>query len=840
MANDSGRQLAELLSSPEGQAPETRRRPAVRVSDNPDTMALELLNKGGIGQKRDLSSKIAGGGIRGAVIRGFLGLDPAEDMTPTEREFYENTARAAAPVLGLAAAPAAIFKSAKAAKTAKGAAKAAPEAVELTGALRPVESPVRGQTSRELQKAQRQTLTDEQKELFERLKQSSPEFASAAKFMTPQEVGKIIANPAGVRQLETLLQVLPSAKELSSVAKAGAPKQGWYRASTQAIMDVFGPEDAPRFASLLAALSPQTSVEMNLLNTLNVWKNWTAAGRPDDPAAIKRIMGASVAGTKGEESVLDAWVNNATRALSAQDPTKVTLSGPKVDSFYRNLADDVYRVTNDAWMASGLGVAQDLFSGSPTAIQIARGDPGLSPGYIGTSARMREAGQMANMLPAEAQETTWSLFMPLYETARSLGISPREVLQRGLLTPEVIRGTPDFATLLTQGKYGDILRGAGYEEQLSKLRPTPFTRSAPDLTLSEQRDLERAARRLEDLRELRGMESRSRMISLPKEGARPETAFAYGTYEAIPGRGLGHLESLIDDPLGSRQYFSSRVSGAFRDPQGRDVLQSALGLNPIATRPMTGAYRPEFDIPFQGTLREPTTGRPPMEINPGFATGVEVPVTKGMDIPERLKRELTAVEAARGYMTAQRGSPWNAQIPTGQGSSMFVPLEKKADPERMGLTAALTGGEFGLADTGAGTAVLNFGKPMSAAERAQLEGYLGGQGVATKNVSDYVDLSKAFEAGEGSGAATRQLLDIVATLPQNKREALSEAMRRPAGELADLYEKAAQTRDDKVREDLIRGLRIIQRAGLTGLGAALAAGEALAEEKPTGGLPVSP
>jgi hypothetical protein len=43
-------------------------------------------------------------------------------------------------------------------------------------------------------------------------------------------------------------------------------------------MDVFGPEDAPRFASLLAALSPQTSVEMNLLNTLNVWKNWTAAG----------------------------------------------------------------------------------------------------------------------------------------------------------------------------------------------------------------------------------------------------------------------------------------------------------------------------------------------------------------------------------------------------------------------------------------------------------------------------------------------------------------------------------------------------------------------------------
>lgn len=85
------------------------------------------------------------------------------------------------------------------------------------------------------------------------------------------------------------------------------------------------------------------------------------------------------------------------------------------------------------------------------------------------------------------------------------------------------------------------------------------------------------------------------------------------------------------------------------------------------------------------------------------------------------------------------------------------------------------------------------------------------------------DFSKAFEAGEGSGCATRHLLDIMATLPHNKREALSEAMRRPAGELADLYEKAAQTRDDKMREDLIRGLRVIQRAGLTDLGAALAA-----------------
>ena len=89
-----------------------------------------------------------------------------------------------------------------------------------------------------------------------------------------------------VQQMDRLLSVLPSAKELSSVAKAGAPKQGWYRASTQAIIDVFGVQDAPRFSSLLAAMSPQTSVEMNLLNTLNTWKKVVPQKKPTRRAGL--------------------------------------------------------------------------------------------------------------------------------------------------------------------------------------------------------------------------------------------------------------------------------------------------------------------------------------------------------------------------------------------------------------------------------------------------------------------------------------------------------------------------------------------------------------------------
>lgn len=703
--------------------------------------------------------------------------------------------------------------------------------VDLYGAHKPTIAPVRGETSKELLKAQKKELSDEQKELFEKIKQQNPTFAEASKFMTPQEVGKIITNPDSIKQMNRLLDVLPSAKELSSVAKVGAPKQGWYRASTQALIDVFGPQDAPRFASLLAAMSPQTSVEMNLMNTLNTWKNWTAAGRPTDAKSIKAIMGSSVLGNKGEESVLDAWVNNATRSLSATDPLKVTLSGPKVDSFYRNLADDVYKVTNDAWMSNGLGVAQDMFSGAPTALQIERGDPGLTPGYIGTSARLREAGQKAGMLPSEAQETTWSTFMPLYEMQASTGLPAREILQRGLLTPDVIRGTPDFATLLGQGTYGDILKQAGYEEQIAGLKPTPFRTDYPQLSLSEQRDMMNVAKRLERLKGNREMESRAKLISLPSNNERVKEAFAYATPEYIPGRGTGHLEGLIDEPLGTRQHHSSRIAGVFKNPSNKDILQSGMDLNPLETRLGTGAYRPAGEIQYQGTAKNPSTSRNPMETNPMYPTGVSVPVKRGTSVDDKLLDQLEAIEAARGYMTAQNGSPFNIQIPHESGESLFVPLKKKVNPENMGYTSALTNDEVSLADTGKGASILNWGGPLSRFEREQLTTNLGGtESFPTKNVSRYVDYQPDWEQGYGSGAATRKFLSYYDKLHPSDQLKLSEAMQQPASDLADIYEQLGQRRQEPVREDLMRGLRIIGKGGVPALGSALLTGEALADE----------
>jgi hypothetical protein len=727
-------------------------------------------------------------------------------------------------------------------KAAEDAAKAAPAAPSLTGALRPAVEPVRGQTSRELQALQRQQLTPEQKEVFAELRRRYPDFGQAAKFMTPQEVMKVIARPDNAAAMNRLLQTLPSAENLAAVAKAGEPKRGWYRASTQAIIDVFGLQDAPRFSALLAAMSPQTSVEMNLLNTLNTWKNWTAAGRPTDPAKIRQIMGQSVAGTKGEQSVLEAWANNATRALTADDPAKVVLSGPKVDSFYRNLADDVYRVTNDAWMASGLGVGQELFSGSPTALQLQRGDPGLSPGYMGTSARVREAGQRAGILPSEAQETTWSFFMPLYEMQRETGLSAREILQRGLLTPDRIRGTPDFSTLLGQGKYGDILRQAGYEEQLAALKPGEFSTRTADLSLPEQREVEAAAKRLEGLKTMRGAESRSRSISLPPAGQKLQSAFAVEPHEYIPGAGVRLGESMVTAPLGTREHYSSAISSLFRDPMGRDRLQRAVGLNPLPTRAGTGAFRPGGGIPYQGTVRgEATTQRMPVESQPAFASVAEVPVVRGgLDIAQKAKERLGAAAAMRGYLTGQHGSTYNVHIPRDGGESFMVQMEGKAEADPMRYTYQLLDDAGYLADTGAGVNVLmNKYKPgnvpFTPQEAADMTAILGGKGfVPGVNVSDYIDYSPAWMGPEGSGAATRELMKRIEPLSKSEKAALSKETQDISGDLYDLFTRKSAKTGDEYRMDVMRALQILRDKGVPGLAAALSAGEALPSEQSGG------
>jgi hypothetical protein len=106
---------------------------SVRISDNPDTMRLELATGGAVGQERSIGSKLVGGGVRGAGMRAIFGMDLPEDATKAEREVYANvTAMSNTPgPWALAAAPAALVKGAKGAKAVKAAKEEAERSLPL-------------------------------------------------------------------------------------------------------------------------------------------------------------------------------------------------------------------------------------------------------------------------------------------------------------------------------------------------------------------------------------------------------------------------------------------------------------------------------------------------------------------------------------------------------------------------------------------------------------------------------------------------------------------------------------------------------------------------------------
>lgn len=303
-----------------------------------------------------------------------------------------------------------------------------------------------------------------QKELADQV----PGLKGVLKALTPEERMRVKTQTA--QKLVNLFEQMPDPREMAAVAVSGRAKKGWYARSAKALVDIFGVEDAPRFAALLAALSPQTSVESNAVNALNVWSGWLRAGRPTDRASIIRIMGNAVMGGKGEASVLPAWIDNTVRALSAPDATTVILSGPKVDSFMRNLQGVTVEVTNDAWMANYANLDQAVFKG----VHVRMGDDKVaakSVGYLAMSAAVRRAAEAATKLtgetwtPSEIQETVWSWAKTLYEKADAAGETrtAEAILKAGGMTAADIGSTPDFATLFAGGVYRNILERAGYE-----------------------------------------------------------------------------------------------------------------------------------------------------------------------------------------------------------------------------------------------------------------------------------------------------------------------------------------------------------------------------------------
>jgi hypothetical protein len=332
------------------------------------------------------------------------------------------------------------------------------------------------------------------------------------------------------------------------------------------------------------------------------------------------------------------------------------------------------------------------------------------------------------------------------------------------------------------------------------------------------------------------MESRGKVFSLPKAPGDLKTAFAAEPYEMIPGRGTGFMEELIDLPQGSRANFSSRAASAFQDIQGRDILQGALGLQPIKTRGMQGAYQPPGGIPFAGPrsetgLKAPTLAPYPLETQPGFVSLSEFPVTapvRNPGIPQNVFDKLSAAAATRGMFTGQNASTWNAQIPFAQGESAFFPLQKKVGEENIRAAYRMAGDEIPLVDYGKGVAAINFGpSALPRSELYQLQNALGATDyVPTRNVSDYIDYSSAWTQPQGSGAVTRKWLEYFNKLSPTDQAKLSQGAMAPAGDLFDIYKKTSETRGYKTREDLMNLLDFVRNKGLLAVPAALASGAA--------------
>jgi hypothetical protein len=272
---------------------------------------------------------------------------------------------------------------------------------------------------------------------------------------------------------------------MAAVAYSGRAKKGWYNRSANAIVSVFGQADAPRFAALLAALSPQTDVETNFNNAVNVWRGWIEADRPKDEASIMRIVGENVEGDKGPGSVLPAWMPNSVRALTAPEGSgQIDISGPKVSSFMQNLLGEVNEVTNDTWMANWAGIQQTRFKGADRGEADAVGNLyGKGPGYLAMNALTRKAADILSKQtgeawsPAEVQETVWSWAKALYEKASSKQ-SATDIVKSQSLTHGDINSVPDFEAAFVKDTYAQILDLAGYGDNIDDLKYTVDERAA--------------------------------------------------------------------------------------------------------------------------------------------------------------------------------------------------------------------------------------------------------------------------------------------------------------------------------------------------------------------------
>lgn len=250
---------------------------------------------------------------------------------------------------------------------------------------------------------------------------------------------------------------------------------------------------------------------------------------------------------------------------------------------------------------------------------------------------------------------------------------------------------------------------------------------------------------------------------------------AFATHEAMVGPNTGHLPGSLNATPAERAAYSADPRSSWANaPGGRDAIYSGLrvgetgtAMRVLPTQDMQGLYQPP------GGLLEANPGqvaRPLVAFESGPAGRSLAPADRAL---------LEAGEATRAFIDAQDAGAahtvWTGGR-AGDTNSVFVPMNRSATRDEL-LALREAGGRQGLGDvidTGQGVTITNFmGEPrMTPAGARELTGSLrsvlpDAQDAYRVRVDGiYQDFVDKWQAGSGSGAATRQLLERLNVTPQ--------------------------------------------------------------------------
>jgi len=236
-------------------------------------------------------------------------------------------------------------------------------------------------------------------------------------------------------------------------------------------------------------------------------------------------------------------------------------------------------------------------------------------------------------------------------------------------------------------------------------------------------------------------------------------ATAYGTYEAVPGVGLGHFPDLEHAGDAARDAFSAEPSRQWTDPKGRDLIYGALGVPQGPTVSSQGIWQ----------------GANGMELNAGHAARPRVqlkPIEDGGGMTDSSKQVMSAAEFTRALLDAQAagaGHVLDARSPNATALALGLdrPLSRDEAAKLQALGAKL--GLPDLVDRGRGVTMTGFeSTPTREQLQAAIHSGLGDQASAIlgeRVVPQGAALDPVFEpvymqgTAPGSGELTRQWLD---------------------------------------------------------------------------------